>query len=121
MRLALKLVVIFTVGNIILAVIYGYLSICREVQMFHQTATDEAETLGHAMEVVVSDTWRSTGDQGVLRYVNRADDGQEHHMHIRWVWFDTQPGEPNSPSAVPERLSAITVNQHIPIEGTNPE
>jgi two-component system, NtrC family, sensor kinase len=121
MRLALKLVMIFTVGNIILAVIYGYLAICREVQMFYQTATAEAKTLGHAMEVVVADAWRSAGDQGVLQYVNRADDGQARHMRIRWVWFETRPGEPHSPSAVPERLSTVTLNQHIPIEGMNSE
>ena len=45
MRLALKLVVVFTAGNIVLAVLYGYLAIRREVYLFHQAATTEAETV----------------------------------------------------------------------------
>ena len=121
MRLALKLVVVFTVGNIAIAVLYGYLAIRREVHLFHREATAEAETLGHAMEDVLADAWRSTGHEGVLQFVSKANDGQEHHVRIRWVWFDAQPGEPYSPSAAPERLTAVTIEQHQAIEGTDSE
>ena len=121
MRLALKLVLVFTTGNIILAVLFGYLAIRREVYLFHQEATAEAKTLGHAMEEVLAGAWQSTGRPGVLQLVGRANDGQEHHVRIRWVWFDANPGEPDSPSTVPERLTAVTIEQHQPIEGTDPE
>ena len=121
MRLALKLVVVFTVGNIALAMLYGYLAIRREVYLFHQQATAEAETLCHAMQDVLADTWRSTGHQGVLQFVSRANDGQERHVRIRWVWFDAQPGEPFSPSVGSEHLTSVTIQQHLPIEGADAE
>ena len=121
MRLALKLVVVFTAGNVILAVLYGYLAMRHEVDQFHEEATAEAETLGHAMEDVLADTWRSTGHQGVLQFVRKANDGQPHHSRIRWVWFDSPPGDPYSPAAGPERLTTVTIEQHLAIEGAGPE
>jgi signal transduction histidine kinase len=37
------------------------------------------------------------------------------------VWFDSPPGDPNSPAAAPERLTTVTIEQHLAIEDTDPE
>ena len=75
MRLALKFVLAFTLGNILLAAVYAYLAVRREVRLFQRTASVEAESLGRAMEDMLADAWRRSGRQGVLqvvRKVNRA-------------------------------------------------
>jgi two-component system, NtrC family, sensor kinase len=120
MRLTVKLVTAFVVGNVLLAAIYGYLAVRREVRMFEQTATDEAESLGNAMEDGLADAWRRAGHQGVLELLHKAS-GQEYPLRIRWVWFDSQPGTPFSPSAPAERLTTITIQRHVGVYAFDPE
>ena len=55
MRLALKFVLAFTLGNILLAAVYGYYAVRREVGVFQHTASVEAEALGRAMEDMLAD------------------------------------------------------------------
>ncbi len=116
MRLALKLVLAFMLANIALAAIYGYLAVRREVRMFEHTANDEAESLGPAMQVVLADAWRTGGDQAVQNVVRRAGTIHEGELHIRWVWFDERPGDPDAPSAPPELLSVTAIERHTEIE-----
>jgi signal transduction histidine kinase len=117
MRLALKFVLAFTLGNVLLAVVYGYLAMQREARLFEEMARTEAETLGHAMEDLLANAWRSSGHQGMMQVIERANDGQEQHVRIRWVWFDAPTGDAHSPSAPPERLTAFSIEQHAAIEG----
>jgi signal transduction histidine kinase len=121
MRLALKLVLAFVLGNILLAGIYGYLTVQREARMFRQSASAEAETLGGAMEGPLTDAWQRTGHQGVMQWVQKANDGQKSYLRIRWVWFDSQPGDPCFPSASPDRLTAISIEQHVAVEAPAPD
>ena len=116
MRLTIKLVLVFILANIVLAVIYGYLAIDREVRMFEQTATAEAETLGRAMENQLADAWCCTGQKGVEQFVRKVNDGQGRNVRIRWVWFDTQPGSEFSPSVPLEYLTMITIQQPMAVE-----
>lgn len=116
MRLALKLVLAFMLANIALAAIYGYLAVRREVRMFEHTASEEAESLGPAMQVVLADAWRATGYRGVEECVRRVATIQETQLQIRWVWFDSPPGEPDAPSAPPKLLTATAIERHLTIE-----
>jgi signal transduction histidine kinase len=121
MRLALKFVIAFTLGNIALAVLFGYLAMRREAEVFRKMATAEAETLGHAMEDVLANAWRSAGHQAVLQFVERANDGQQHRVRIRWVWFDAPSNDDHCPSASREQLTPASVEQHLAIETDTPE
>ena len=121
MRLALKFVLAFTLGNILLAALYGYWAVRREVRLFQHTASVEAESLGRAMEDMVADAWRRSGQQGVLRVVRKVNQGQEHELHVRWVWFDARPGDPFFPSVSPERLTTVTIQQHLAVEALDPD
>ena len=121
MRLALKLVLAFVLGNILLAGIYGYLTVQREARRFRQTASDEAQTLGGAMEGLLADAWQKTGHQGVLQCVQKVNKGQNSYLRIRWVWFDSRPGDPYYPSASPDRLTTLTIEQHVAIEAADPD
>ena len=99
MRLALKLVLAFMLANIALAAIYGYLAVRRECGMFEHTASDEADSLGPAMQVVLADAWRATRLSWRAAVRSRGGEVQETELHIRWVWFDSRPGDPDAPSA----------------------
>ena len=121
MRLAPKFVLAFTLWNILLAALYGYWAVRREVRLFQHTASVEAESLGLAMEDMVADAWRRSGQQGVLRVVRKVNQGQEHELHVRWVWFDARPGDPFFPSVSPERLTTVTIQQHLAVEALDPD
>ena len=77
MRLALKFVLAFTLGNILLAAVYAYLAVRREVRLFQRTASIEAESLGRAMEDMLADAWRRSGRQGVLQVVRKVNRREE--------------------------------------------
>ncbi len=94
MRLTAKLIVAFMVGNILLAAIYGYLAVQREVRIFERTAMEEAEIIGKAM----SDVWRRRGRSEMIEVLRQVADGNL-SMRIRWVRFDSRPEEDSFPSA----------------------
>ena len=116
MRLALKFVLAFAIGNILLAAVYGYLAVRREVRLFRHTASVEAESLGRALEDMLADAWRRGGHEGVLQVVRKVNDRQERELRVRWVWFDAQPGDPDFPAVSPERLTTVTIEQHEAVE-----
>ena len=100
MRVTIKLVLVFVLGNVLLAALYGYLAVEREVRLFQQTASAEAETLGRAMEDPLAEVWRSAGQQGVLQFVRKANEGQTPNVRIRWV----------------EDLTSFTIQQHMAVK-----
>jgi two-component system, NtrC family, sensor kinase len=121
MRLALKFVLAFMLGNILLASIYGYLAVQRAVRLFAETASEETEAVGHAMEQILADAYRNDGPGGVQRLISSATARETDQMRIRWVWFDSRPGSPDSPSAPPERLTMVTIEQHLAVEDHDPD
>jgi signal transduction histidine kinase len=121
MRLALKFVLAFTLANILLALLYGYLAVRREEWMFEREATSEAETVGRAMDDVLSDAWRNRGHEEVLQVVARANDDEPRHIRIRWVWFDAAPGDGHAPSAPPEFLTETLLERHLAIRSVDAE
>ena len=124
MKLTFKLVFTFLLANIVLAVVYGYLSMQQEERLFHETTSAEVNTLGSAMGDVLADAWQSTGPQKMLMFVRNAN-SLERHMRIRWVWFDAQAEGSRevefSPSAPRELLTTITIEQHREIESSDPD
>ena len=116
MRLALKLVLAFMIANIALAAIYGYLAVKREVRMFEKTARDEADSIGPPMQLVLADEWRATGLNGVEECIRQVAKLHETELHIRWVWFDSPPGDPDAPSAPTSLLTATVIERHTTIE-----
>ena len=121
MRLTLKFVLAFTLGNILLAAVYGYWAVRREVRHFRHRANVEAESLGRALEDMLADAWRRSGQQGVLQVVRKVNQGQAHELRVRWVWFDARPGDPCFPSVSPERLTTVTIEQHVAVEALDPD
>ena len=121
MRLALKLILAFTVGNVLLACLYGYLAVRREVRMFRQTASVEAETLGRAMEGVLSMPGNAAEARACCNACRRPITGSSAYFRVRWVWFDRQPGDPDCPEVSIDRLTTITIEQHVAVEAPDPE
>ncbi|HEV3417503.1 MAG TPA: HAMP domain-containing sensor histidine kinase [Pirellulales bacterium] len=116
MRLALKLVLAFLLANIVLAVVYGYLAVQHEVRVFERTASDEAKSLGPPMEHLLVAAWHSSGDRGLHDFIREASTRRDQQMRIRWVWFDVQPGDPDSPIASLDQLTATVFEQHQTVE-----
>jgi two-component system, NtrC family, sensor kinase len=121
MRLGLKFMLAFVLGNTLLAAIYGYLAVRREVRLFQQMAREETESVGRLMENALADAWRRAGQQEIHRLISDAAPVQASRMRIRWVWFDTQPGSPDAPWTARERLTTITIEQHLAVEDVEPD
>jgi signal transduction histidine kinase len=121
MRLALKLVLVFMLANIALAGIYGYLAIRREVVLFQNRAAVEAEEMGPVMEKLLNDAWPAEGDRGMQESLRRINRFQQQPLRIRWVRFDATAEAEFRPAASIERLTAIIIRDHIPIEIDEPD
>jgi signal transduction histidine kinase len=119
MRLTLKLVLVFMLGNIVLAALYGYLAVQHEIRAFERTVESEAQLLGPPLEDVLVESWRRAGYERVTEVIRKANVGQDSEMCIRWVWFDTQSGNPDAPAAAPEVLTAIVIQQHRMVESAH--
>ncbi len=120
MKLAFKLVSTLILALIVVTAIYGSLAVRREIRVFEEEARADAERLGNALERAVADAWRRTGHEGVADLI-RNSSGLEHGMRIRWVWFDAGQGNPYSPMAPPERLTAFMIEEHWTIPAQDPE
>ena len=121
MRLALKLALVFILANIALAGIYGYLAVRREVILFQQRAAAEAEEMGHVIEKLLADAWRTEGDRGMRELLGRIIASQQQPLRIRWVWFDTKAEAEFRPAASAERLTAIVIQEHVAVETDEPD
>ena len=113
MRLTAKLITIFMLGNVVLAAIYGYLAVQREVRLFEQNAAEEAQRLGRALDEVLAETWLRSGFEGMLDVVRKASHEGLQQTRIRWVNFDSQPGDPFSPAVPAEQLTTVAIEQHL--------
>ena len=121
MRLTAKLITIFMLGNIVLAAIYGYLAVRREVRLFEQNAADEAQSLGRALDVVLAETWLRSGFEGMLDVVRKTSPEGLQQTRIRWVNFDSQPGDRFSPAVSAEQLTTVAIEQHLVLYASDVE
>ena len=115
MRLALKLVLAFLLANSLLAALYGYLTVRQEVHSFEQTASEETESLGSAMQGLLADAWHNTGSVGVEEYVHKAA-SPDVQFQIRWVWFDAESDRTHAPVMPLARLTTVTLQRHEALE-----
>ncbi len=114
MRLALKLALAFTLANMLLAGIYGYLAIGRDAYLFQRELDEEAQELGPGMECLLTDAWKTNGDRGVREALKRFCGGQEQPVRIRWVWFESK--DEDSPLAA--KVTPVVLREHGELEAT---
>ena len=120
MKLTAKLVVVFTLGNILLATVYGYLAVLREKWMFQRTTIEEAQIIGSAMQDPIADTWRRDQRVELVELLRKASP-KESGISIHWVWFDAGSGDEFSPAAPAEQLAAITIDRPLALEAVDPD
>ncbi len=121
MRLGLKFMLAFLLGNTLLAGVYGYLAVRREVRLFQKMVGDEAGSVGSVLADVLPEAWRRAGQPGVQRLINESKANPVSGMRIRWVWFDVVPGGPDAPWTTRQRLTSVTIEQHLAVEDVEPD
>ncbi|NQT16593.1 MAG: HAMP domain-containing protein [Planctomycetes bacterium] len=120
MKLAFKLVSALMLGLIVIITVHGWLSVRRESRRFELDAQADAERLGDVLEETVFEAWQQRGHQGVLDLIREASE-YEHTMEIHWVRFDAQPGDPFSPTASPDQITAVIIQQHLTVPARAPD
>ncbi len=118
MKLTAKLVVVFTLGNILLATVYGYLAVLRDKWMFRRTAIEEAQIIGNAMQNPIADVWRRDRRMELVELLLKAS-LKESGMSIHWVWFDAGSGDDFSPTAPVEQLTLIAIDGPLVVEAAD--
>ncbi len=98
-------------GIMLIEVIGGYFSIKREVRLFENHVQQETRLLGHGMEGMITEVWKSSGQQRVLELIREADE-REPQVGIRWVWLNDTDNSPFSPNIDPSRLINIVQDQN---------
>jgi two-component system NtrC family sensor kinase len=112
MKLALKLVLALVLGLIVITTVHGWLSVRHQTRQFELDVKADAERLGDVLEEAVQEAWRQGGHQRVSDLIREASE-YEHTMEIHWVSFDAQPGDPFCPTAPPDRITAVIIEQHL--------
>ncbi len=131
MRLAIKLVLVFMLANIVLAGIYGYLAVRREVDLFKKRAQAEAEAIAPVIVELLDDEQRLADQQKVANekllsgrdllatFAQIKGDGEiqksldaviqslQTTMSIRWVSFEAKAGEKFRPKVPSLRVTSI--------------
>ncbi|MEI8371407.1 MAG: ATP-binding protein [Planctomycetota bacterium] len=121
MRVALKLVLAFMLANSVMAGIYGYLAVRREVVLFQKRAAADAEEMGPVVEKLLADAWRTEGDRGMRESLRRISGSGQLPLRIRWVWFDAKAEAEFRPTASAEQMTSIVIQEHIAIETAEPD
>jgi len=119
-KLTFKLVTAFMLPIILLTAAYAYFTIQRETRRFHEETQAEAQNLGEALRDSAAAAWRERGHEGLVEFIHSAD-GQHRRIRIRWVWFDAGRRAVDCPAAAPELLTAVVIEQHLPVEGRAPD
>jgi signal transduction histidine kinase len=105
-------------ANVLLAVLYGYLAVQREIWLFQQRVHREAESLGSTLAVLVVDAWQQKGYPGLMNVIRTSSPQKPEPLRIRWVWFDERPGGLHAPAARTEQLTTVVLEQHLVVEDT---
>jgi signal transduction histidine kinase len=123
MRLALKLVFIFMLANIALAVVYGYVAMRRETALFQRQVSEEAEAMEPVMERLLTEAWTRQRDAGVRDSLQRYFGSQPQPMRVRWVWFDcSDPADDEfRPTAASNLITAVARQEHRVLETESPD
>ncbi len=121
MRVALKLALAFVAANCLLATLYGYLAVRRQIREFERSVKAEAESVGPAIEGLAADAWQSSGDQGLRDLIRKTAARPTQLLEIRWVWFDAAPSDADSPAVAAKLLSTVALEEHHVISDPRPD
>jgi len=120
MRLAFKLVSALVLGLIAITVFHGWLSVRHQTRQFELDAKADAERLGDVLEETVFEAWQQGGHERVLDLIRNASE-YEHSMEIHWVRFDAPPGDPFSPIAPADQITAVIIQEHLIVPARAPD
>lgn len=120
MKLAFKLVSALVLGLIVILIVHGWVSVRHQTRQFELDARADAERLGDVLEETVFEAWKQGGHEGVVDLIRKASQ-YEHTMEIHWVRFDAQPGDPFCPTAPPDRITAVMIQQHLTVPARAPD
>jgi signal transduction histidine kinase len=124
MRLAMKLALVYMAANMVLACIYGYLAMRREVDVFHRQVAEEAQEMEPVMERVLTDAWTLKRDVGVRESLQRFCSEQPQPMRVRWVWFDLHEDaadEEFRPAASSKLMTEVALQEHRVLDAEAPD
>jgi len=111
-RLAGKFMSFLLVGVIGLLVLQGLMEIRRQIRYFNSDMRHDARLLGHALEGLVADVWRSRGEDRALELIRDAN-RDERLFQIRWVWLDAPPGDSHGPRVPVEELASLAPGRDV--------
>jgi len=90
----------------------GYINYKREVSEFNNDMKNDALLLGKAISGPFEHVWKQSGMNTALALIREANK-EEHQMKIRWVWFDSRPGEAHIPRAPLKMLRKAFRNETV--------
>jgi two-component system NtrC family sensor kinase len=115
MKLAAKLVSVLLVVIVLILIADGYVSVNRAAVLFDTDMKHDARLLGTAIGGLMSDAWRTGGEQRALALlddINRA----EQELTIRWIWLDADAHESEPPQAPLDRLGPVVRGETVSVE-----
>ncbi len=104
MKLTFKLAILLIGGAILVHSINGYLRVKREAEFFDADMKSRAHFLGRALSGLVSDVWRTSGQERVMELIDEVNE-KEQQAYIRWVWLDTMAEDFFRPRVSPAKLN----------------
>ena len=116
MQLAAKLVSALIAALVLLLGIEGYLSLRRETASYRAEMRSKAQLLGHAMQGLVLDVWRTSGETRALELIADAN-REERLVQIRWVWLDAVAGGRYRPRVPYDELGRVRQGIEASFEG----
>jgi signal transduction histidine kinase len=106
MRLVAKLTVLFLLVAILVTAGYAYLVVTRQEQLFENKQRDAALRAAEAVRDSLVLAWHRSGRDGVLQVAGRIHSPNP-KTRVRWVWFDSLPGDPHLAAARLQWIESI--------------
>jgi signal transduction histidine kinase len=106
MRLTLKITIAILLGVALFFSLHSYLSIQRERAQLKERLSREARHLGESLRVMVTQVWRTGGEQAAIGFLDTANlvSGP---LKVRWVWIEGQAAPRYLPQFPKNELSTL--------------
>jgi two-component system NtrC family sensor kinase len=109
MKITWKLVLVVLASTALVLSVDGYLRVRHELIDFRADMIDELQTLGRVLERLLTDAWRSGGQQRVMQLIADTN-GTTDRIDIRWI-------EPDKIAAAAEPLSLVEAQSARLLQG----
>lgn len=119
MKLAAKLVFVLLLIIILVLAVDGCISINREVELYETDMKHDAAFLGLAISGLLTDVWRSGGQDRVLELLHDVNLA-EHQLKLRWVWLEPEADETFRPRAPRDRIRPVLEGERVYVETRSP-